>query len=170
LVREIQESRLDTAGWLVSRTRGLLAPLIASTLARIVSQQLGIALLVLMAAALARAVAGEAPRAGALAAILVVLALLKAGLRYAEHYAGHWVAFTARQRLRVLFVTALIPQAPAATRGRAGAALVGTATRDIDRIEVFFAHTFPPAVSAVIAPSIALTWLGTAVDAGLALI
>ena len=48
-MREIQESRLDTAGWLVSRTRGLLAPLIASTLARIVSQQLGIALLVLMA-------------------------------------------------------------------------------------------------------------------------
>lgn len=169
-MREIQESRLDTAGWLVSRTRGLFAPLIASTLARIVSQQLGIALLVLMAAALARAVAGEAPRAGALAAILVVLALLKAGLRYAEHYAGHWVAFTALQRLRELFVTALIPQAPAATRGRAGAALVGTATRDIDRIEVFFAHTFPPAVSAVIAPSIALTWLGTAVDAGLALI
>lgn len=169
-MREIQESRLDTARWLVSRTRGLLAPLLASTLARIVSQQLGIALLVLMAAALVRAASGEAPRAGALAAVLVVLALLKAGLRYAEHYAGHWVAFTALQRLRELFVTALIPQAPAATRGRAGAALVGTATRDIDRIEVFFAHTFPPAVSAVVAPVIALTWLGTSVDAGLALV
>src|SRR5690606_42073079 len=140
----VRERRRGPARGLVSRPRGLLAPLLAATLARIVSQQLGIALLVLMAAALVRAASGAAPRAGRLAAVLVVLALLKAGLRYAEHYAGHWVAFTALQRLREFFVTALIPQAPAATRGRAGAALVGTATRDIDRIEVFFAHTFPP--------------------------
>ena len=165
-----QESRFDTVRWLVSRTRGLLRPLVASALARIVSQLLGIALYAVMASALVRMAGSGEVRAGVLAVVLIVLALLKAALRYAEHYAGHWVAFTALQRLRELFVSALIPQAPAATRGRAGAALAATATRDIDRIEVFFAHTFPPAVSALVVPTIALVWLGTAVTPGLSLV
>jgi ABC-type multidrug transport system fused ATPase/permease subunit len=165
-----QESRVDTVRWLVSRTRGLLTPLAASALARIVSQLLGVALYAVMASALVRAAGGAEVRAGELAAVLIVLALLKAALRYAEHYAGHWVAFTALQRLRELFVSALIPQAPAATRGRAGAALTATATRDIDRIEVFFAHTFPPAVSALVVPTVALVWLGAAAPVGLALV
>ncbi|WP_019159803.1 ATP-binding cassette domain-containing protein [Brevibacterium senegalense] len=165
-----QESRVDTVRWLVSRTWGLLMPLVASALARIVSQLLGVALYAVMASALVRAAGGGEVRAGELAVVLIVLALLKAALRYAEHYAGHWVAFTALQRLRELFVSALIPQAPAATRGRAGAALTATATRDIDRIEVFFAHTFPPAVSAFVVPTVALVWLGAAAPVGLALV
>lgn len=149
---------------------GLLAPLLLAALARVLSQLLGVGLLIVTADAVVRAAAGEGVRFGALAGLLVCASLLKAALRYAEHYAGHWVAFTALQRLRALFFAALVPQAPAATRGRAGAALTETATRDIDRIEVFFAHTFPPAVSAVLTPAIALTWLGTAVDTSSALL
>lgn len=162
--------RTDTAGWLVRHAEGLLAPLLLAALARIISQLLGVGLLVVMADAIVRAAAGDGVRFGALAGLLVCASLLKATLRYAEHYAGHWVAFTALQRLRALFFSALVPQAPAATRGRAGAALTETATRDIDRIEVFFAHTFPPAVSAVLTPAIALTWLGIAVDSSSALL
>lgn len=151
--------RRHTAAWLVRQAEGLVPPLLLAAAARIVSQLMGIGLLVVMADAVVRAATGGGVRAGALAAVLVSAALLKAALRYAEHFAGHWVAFTALQRLRELFFRALIPQAPAATRGRAGAALTETATRDIDRIEVFFAHTFPPAVSAVVTPAIALLWL-----------
>lgn len=159
-----------TAGWLVRHAEGLLPPLLLAALARVISQLLGVGLLVVMADAVVRAAAGEGVRAGVLAGVLVCASLLKAALRYAEHYAGHWVAFTALQRLRELFFAALVPQAPAATRGRAGAALTETATRDIDRIEVFFAHTFPPAVSAVLTPAIALIWLGIAVDGATALL
>ncbi len=162
--------RMQTAGWLIRHAEGLLPPLLLAALARIVSQLLGVALLVVMADAVVRAATGEAVRFGALAGVLIVAALLKAALRYAEHYAGHWVAFTALQRLRELFFAALVPQAPAATRGRAGAALTETATRDIDRIEVFFAHTFPPAVSALLTPAIALTWLGVGVEGSAALL
>src|SRR5699024_8094363 len=148
--------RRRSAAWLVRQAEGLVPPLLLAAAARIVSQLMGIGLLVVMADAVVRAATGGGVRAGALAAVLVSAALLKAALRYAEHFAGHWVAFTALQRLRELFFRALIPQAPAATRGRAGAALTETATRDIDRIEVFFAHTFPPAVSAVVTPALAL--------------
>ena len=162
--------RRHTAGWLVRNAEGLRSPLLLAALARIISQLLGVVLLVVMADAVVTAAGGEEVRVGALAGVLICASLLKAALRYAEHYAGHWVAFTALQRLRELFFAALVPQAPAATRGRAGAALTETATRDIDRIEVFFAHTFPPAVSAVLTPAIALIWLGSAVESSAALL
>jgi len=163
-------SRLELARWLVGHTRRLLPPLGVSVVARIASQLLGVALLVIAAAAVVRAAAGEAVPIGPLVLWLVAIALAKALLRYLEHYAGHWVAFTALQRLRELLFARLVPQAPAATQGRAGAELTARATRDIDRVEVFFAHTLPPAVSAVVVPAAALVWLAVAVDARLALV
>lgn len=159
-------NRLGILRWLLASIRGLLPVLGVSVLARILQQLLGVALLVMAAAAV---VAGEPPT-WALAGWLVAIALLKAGLRYLEQYAGHWVAFTALQRLRELFFARLAPQAPAATQGRAGAELTERATRDIDRVEVFFAHTMPPAVSALAVPLVALLWLGLVVDGPLALV
>ncbi|MCQ9389637.1 ABC transporter ATP-binding protein/permease [Brevibacterium sp. 50QC2O2] len=168
-------SRMFLTRWLVSHTRRLVPILGISVLARIGDQLAGIALWVTAVYALQRAVAaGTQIRTGAssapaelhlgvIVAVLVCIALLKAFLRYLEHYAGHWVAFTALQRLRELFFARLVPQAPAATTGRGAAELTGRATRDIDRIEVFFAHTFPPAVTAFVVPTIALLWLGGAV-------
>lgn len=160
--------RRDQAAWLIRQTRPLLPNLTLSVLARIAGQLLGVALLVIVAAALGRAASGESVSVGGLVGTLVVVALAKALLRYLEHYAGHWVAFTALARLRELFFARLVPQAPAATQGRAGAELTQRATRDIDRIEVFFAHTMPPAAAAIVVPAIALGWLATAVDARLA--
>lgn len=154
--------------WLVAHTRRLLLPLVASVLARILNQLLGIALLVVAATVVVRAASDIPVDVPTLIAWLVGIALLKALLRYLEHYAGHWVAFTALQRLRELLFARLIPQAPAATQGRAGAELTVRATRDIDRIEVFFAHTLPPAVAAIAVPTIALSWLGTTVNSLLA--
>ncbi len=161
-------SRRDQAAWLIRQTRPLLPNLALSVLARIAGQLLGVALLVIVATALGRAAAGEPVPIGGLVGTLVAVALAKALLRYLEHYAGHWVAFTALARLRELFFARLVPQAPAATQGRAGAELTQRATRDIDRIEVFFAHTMPPAAAAIVVPAIALGWLATAVDARLA--
>lgn len=165
-----QPSRWALTRWLVGHTRGLLAPLGYSALARVAGQLLGVALLVVAAQAVAGAAMGSPASVPALVGWLVAIALAKAALRYLEHYAGHWVAFTALQRLRELFFTRLVPQAPAATAGRAGAELTQRATRDIDRIEVFFAHTFPPAISAVVVPVLSLTWLAVTVDAALAAI
>lgn len=153
--------RLELARWLVGHTRELVPVLGVSILARICNQLLGVALLVVMATAVLRAGTGRPVAAAHVVVTLVVISLVKAGLRYLEHYSGHWVAFTALQRLRELFFARLVPQAPAATRGEAGAELTERGTRDIDRIEVFFAHTVPPAVSAIVVPVVALVWLGT---------
>lgn len=161
-------NRVALTRWLVSHTRRLLPTLVLAVLARIAGQLLGVALFVVAALALARVAAGEAVSTPALLAWLAGIALTKALLRYGEHYAGHWVAFTALQRLRELFFDRLVPQAPAATTGRAGAELTARGTADIDRIEVFFAHTLPPAVAAVLVPALSLIWLAIAVDAAMA--
>ena len=155
--------------WLAGHTVELLPALGLSAVARVVNQTLAVALLVMVADGLGRAASGRPVDAWGLAGGLVLVALVKAALRYLEHYAGHWVAFTALARLRQLFFARLVPQAPAATQGRAGAELTERATRDIDRVEVFFAHTFAPAVSALVVPAIVLGWLAIAVDSRLAL-
>lgn len=166
-------SRRELTGWLISQTRGLLAPLGLAVIARVLGQLLGVALFVVAATLLIRAaspqLSGQSIGIGTAVTWLAGIAIAKALLRYGEHYAGHYVAFTSLQRLRDAFFSRLVPQAPAATQGRAGAELTSRATSDIDRVEVFFAHTLPPAVSAVAVPAIALLWLGIAVEPWLAL-
>ena len=162
--------RRDLTRWLITHTRGLLPPLVFATLARIVGLLLGIAVLTTAASALVTVATGSQITWWHLALTITGLSLTKAALRYLEHYLGHWVAFTALQRLRELLFARLIPQAPAATTGRASAEITERATRDIDRIEVFFAHTIPPVIASVVTPVIALTWLAVAVDPRPALI
>ncbi len=142
----------SNAGWLLRRTRGVRLMWAVATCARIANQLLLIAVLVC---------SGRAILSAQLSPWLwwiLVLSLLKAGLRYLEHFAGHWVAFTMLTRMRTEFYDALVPQAPAVAKGNAAAELSERATRDIDRIEVFFAHTVPPAIAAVVVPTITVAW------------
>src|SRR5690606_1378889 len=130
---------------------------------RILGDLLNVAVLLVAAGGLAEAMSGDAVALRPLAFTLIALSLTKAGPRYIEHYAGHWVAFAALQRLRELLFRRLIPQAPAATTGKASAELTARATEDIDRIEVFFAHTIPPVAAAIAVPGVALSWFAAAV-------
>lgn len=153
--------RWELARWLMAQNRSLLPPLAVAAFARIVGQLLAISVLLASAAHLMRLADGDRVPLAPWAVVIVGLCIAKAGFRYLEHYAGHWVAFAALQHLRELFFARLIPQAPAATRGRASAELTERAIRDIDRIEVFFAHTIPPAIASAIVPVIALGWAAT---------
>lgn len=156
-------TRPQLVAWLLRQTAPLLWPLVLATVLRVIGQLAGIAILVV-------AMLGVS---GALALwptvwTMVALALSKAVLRYLEQFSGHFVAFAALARLRDLFYARLAPQAPAATEGAGSGELSERATRDIDRVEVFFAHTAPPAISAVLVPAIALAWLGATQGAVLA--
>lgn len=157
-------TRLETATWLFKNSGGVRAMWGVAVLARLLGQGLIICILL---------VAGHAVWSKSLLPALwwvLGLSMVKAGLRYLEHFAGHWVAFTMLTRLRTDFFYALAPGAPAATKGRAGAELSDRATRDIDRVEVFFAHTVPPAVSAVILPVCAVVYSWVALGTSVALI
>ena len=163
--------RLRLARWLLTHTRDLLRPLGLAVVLRVVGQLVGVALLVIAVNGVVRAIeTGSDDVLWPTVGWLVALALVKAVLRYLEQYSGHYVAFAALASLRRLFFARLAPQAPAATDGASSGDLSTRATRDIDRVEVFFAHTVPPAVSAVVVPVVALLWTAIVVDPGLALV
>ncbi|MCO5062065.1 MAG: ABC transporter ATP-binding protein/permease [Kiritimatiellae bacterium] len=91
---------------------------------------------------------------------LVIVSVIRAVLRYLEQYAGHYVAFKSLAYLRTLVFDRLEPQAPAATDGKKSGDLIARVTRDVDRVEVFFAHTIAPVTTAVLIPItvIAIFW------------
>ena len=162
-------SRATLVRWLLGVTRPVLPPLLASTLCRIIDALSGVALFALGAYAVAStglAMVNKSP-VPAMWPVLTVMAglsLLKAALRYVEQFLGHLVAFKALELLRGQIFRSLIPRSPrVGTTSRSGD-LLSRATKDVDRIEVFFAHTLAPAVSAVITPIMVLTVIGLKVS------
>ena len=108
--------------------------------------------------------APPAPPVGMIVAIMAGLSLLKAALRYAEQFLGHFVAFKALELLRAEIFRALIPRAPRVMATARSGDLMARATKDVDRIEVFFAHTFAPMVSAAVVPATVLALIGARVS------
>ena len=167
--RPSRPSRATLVRWLLGVTRPVLPPLLASTLCRIIDALSGVALFALGAYAVAStglAMVNKSP-VPAMWPVLTVMAglsLLKAALRYVEQFLGHLVAFKALELLRGQIFRSLIPRSPrVGTTSRSGD-LLSRATKDVDRIEVFFAHTLAPAVSAVITPIVVLTAIGLKVS------
>ena len=162
-------SRAMLVRWLLQVTRPVLSPLLGSTLCRITDMLCGVALFSLGAYAVARAglaVATDAPVAAIwpVLAVMAGLSLLKAALRYVEQFLGHLVAFNALELLRGQIFRSLIPRSPRVSATSRSGDLLSRATKDVDRIEVFFAHTFAPAVCAVVVPITVLTLIGLKVS------
>ena len=162
-------SRALLVRWLLQVTRPVLSPLLGSTLCRITDLLCGVALFSLGAYAVARA--GLAMTTGApvsaiwpVLAVMAGLSLLKAALRYAEQFLGHLVAFKALELLRGQIFRSLIPRSPRVSATSRSGDLLARATKDVDRIEAFFAHTFAPAVCAVVVPITVLTVIGLRVS------
>ncbi|MGN8247160.1 thiol reductant ABC exporter subunit CydC [Cellulomonas soli] len=162
-------SRLAVSRRLVRFGRPVLAPLGISLVCRVAGTLVGIALLAVAASGVVRVVDDPSTPVGPVLWTLVGLSLAKGVLRYLEQFAGHTVAFHALALLRVDFYDRLAPQSPAGVLGRRTGDLVARATKDVDRVEVFFAHTLVPAVSAVLVPAAVLVTLTVGYDPVLAL-
>ena len=162
-------SRAMLVRWLLQVTRPVLSPLLGSTLCRITDMLCGVALFSLGAYAVARAglamtTDAPAPAIWPVLAVMAGLSLLKAALRYVEQFLGHLVAFKALELLRGQIFRSLIPRSPRVSATSRSGDLLSRATKDVDRIEVFFAHTFAPAVCAVVVPITVLTLIGLKVS------
>lgn len=145
--------------WLLQLARPVLKPLYLSGVARLLDQAFGIALIAFgvyrICAAVVQITGGTALTSAYLwvsVGVMAVLALLKAVFRYLEQFAGHYVAFKALEILRQEMFKRLVPQSPACMVGAKSGDLLTRITADIDRIEVFFAHTLVPAFSALVIP------------------
>jgi ABC-type multidrug transport system, ATPase and permease components len=149
--------------------RPYAAPLALSTALRVV--QLGLGIAVLAVAVHAAGLAGEGPPpVAATVGLLAVLALAKGAAHYGEQYLGHWVAFSVLARLRTVFFDALARQSPQVLHRHRSGDLTARATEDINRIEVFYAHTIAPAIAAAVVSLGAAGYLAVAAHPALAAI
>ncbi|MDO5729786.1 MAG: ABC transporter ATP-binding protein [Actinomycetaceae bacterium] len=157
--------RRELSRWLLTITRPTLAPLLGSALCRIVDQGMGLVLLAwatYRTVGIAHLIRADQSIGGYLLITIVVLlagALIKAFAHYLEHFLGHWVAFHALELLRSQAYHDLAPQAPGVMARNESGDFLTRLTRDIDRIEVFFAHTFAPLVSVIVVPLALFSWL-----------
>ena len=167
---DVPLSRAAISRRLVRFGRPVLPPLAASLVCRVLGQLLGIALLGVAAWGVARLADDPSAPVAPVVWTLVVLSLVKGVVRYLEQFTGHAVAFRALAMLRVDFYDRLAPQSPAGVLSRRTGDLVNRATKDVDKVEVFFAHTLVPAVAAVVVPLTVLVVLAIGFDLVLALV
>lgn len=149
---------------LLALMRPLTGTMAFSATMRVLNQLLNIALLAVGAYAVARLLsAPQGAGAGRWLGLMVLLGLFKGLTRYLEQFSGHSVAFHLLALLRNRVYAALEPLAPAALLEARGGDLVSRAVADVDRIEIFYAHTIAPVIAAVLVSAAALAglaWLG----------
>lgn len=76
---------------------------------------------------------------------VVVFAVVRGGLRYAEQACNHFIAFKLLALIRDKVFKALRTLCPAKLEGRDKGDLISVITSDIELLEVFYAHTISPA-------------------------
>ena len=76
--------------------------------------------------------------------ILVVLAVMRGILHYAEQYCNHFIAFKLLAIIRHQVFAVLRKLCPAKLDGREKGNLISIITTDIELLEVFYAHTVAP--------------------------
>lgn len=147
--------------------RGITAPvhghLGASVVFRILNLTLDVAMFAIAAGAVAHLLTGGAGL-GRLSLLLAATAIAKGGAYYLEQFMGHHVAFKAVELLREHVYDSLEPRAPAVVTESRSGEVFATLTRDVDRIDIVYAHTVARFISAhvvgVVVSALAVRWVG----------
>lgn len=83
-------------------------------------------------------------------AAMAVCVLIRGGMRYAEQFMNHNVAFRLLALFRAKAFAALRRLAPAKLAGKGKGDLIALVTTDVELLEIFFAHTISPVVIAIV--------------------
>ena len=92
---------------------------------------------------------------------LIIFAIARGILRYAEQASNHFIAFKLLALIRDKIFAALRKLAPAKLEGRNKGDLISVITSDIELLEVFYAHTISPVVIATIFSIIMCVLIGS---------
>ncbi len=87
---------------------------------------------------------------GIIFSMVLIFALLRGILRYAEQACNHFIAFKLLALIRDQVFSALRRLCPAKLEGRDKGNLINVITSDIELLEVFYAHTISPICIAVL--------------------
>lgn len=92
--------------------------------------------------------------------LLIVFAVLRGVLRYAEQASNHYIAFKLLARIRHQIFASLRKLAPAKLDGKEKGNLISIITSDIELLEVFYAHTISPIAIAAITSLVMVVFIG----------
>lgn len=92
--------------------------------------------------------------------IMIIIAVLRGILHYAEQYCNHFIAFKLLAIIRHKVFAALRKLCPAKLEGRDKGNLISIITTDIELLEVFYAHTISPIAIATLTSLIMVVFIG----------
>lgn len=92
--------------------------------------------------------------------LMIVLAVLRGLLHYAEQYCNHFIAFKLLAIIRHKVFAALRKLCPAKLEGRDKGNLISVITTDIELLEVFYAHTISPIAIAFLTSLVMVLFMG----------
>lgn len=98
--------------------------------------------------------------AGKLIAAMMIIAVLRGILHYAEQYCNHFIAFKILAIIRHKVFAALRRLCPAKLEGKDKGNLISIITTDIELLEVFYAHTISPIAIAICTSLIMVVFIG----------
>ena len=93
--------------------------------------------------------------------LMIVLAVARGILHYAEQYCNHFIAFKLLAIIRHKVFAALRRLCPAKLEGRDKGNLISSITTDIELLEVFYAHTISPAAIAALTSFMMVFFMGS---------
>ena len=92
--------------------------------------------------------------------VMIVIAVLRGILHYAEQYCNHFIAFKLLAIIRHKVFASLRKLCPAKLEGRDKGNLISIITTDIELLEVFYAHTISPIAIATLTSIIMVIFIG----------
>lgn len=92
--------------------------------------------------------------------VMILIAVLRGILHYAEQYCNHFIAFKLLAIIRHKVFAALRKICPAKLEGRDKGNLISIITTDIELLEVFYAHTISPVAIATLTSVIMVVFIG----------
>ncbi len=92
---------------------------------------------------------------------LIVIALMRAVLKYGEQRTNHYIAFTLLAIIRNKVFKALRRLCPAKLEGRDKGDLISLITSDVELLEVFYAHTISPICIALLVELVMVIFIGS---------
>ncbi len=93
--------------------------------------------------------------------LMLVIAVLRGILHYAEQYCNHFIAFKLLAIIRHKVFAALRKLCPAKLEGKDKGNLISIITTDIELLEVFYAHTISPIAIAALTSLIMVIFIGS---------
>ena len=91
---------------------------------------------------------------------IIMAAVMRGVLHYAEQYCNHFIAFKLLAIIRHKVFAALRRLCPAKLEGRDKGNLISVITTDIELLEVFYAHTISPIMIALLTSAVMVIFMG----------